>query len=202
MNLTLARDLIDKHFRRLSYFVHTHYLVIWLCTEMYSESISSWWLPGLILFNSNWQKSQRPKPATGLIGPMGKSNWLNLLFSPLKLVGEKNSKKDDKKTFVVSKQQKTCLKIILFKCRFSSTLCVGLSNIEFRNIYCRPNFQSIFCNLKQNEMAQKHIFCQHILLHLKVLNQLAFVLNKVMLPRRAGVPSKNISTIESSSPSF
>ena len=145
----LTRDLIaqNKHFRRLSYFVHTHYLVIWLCTEMYSESISSWWLPGLILFNSNWQKSQRPKPATGLIGPMGKSNWLNLLFSPLKLVGEKNSKKDDKKTFVVSKQQKTCLKIILFKGRFSSTLCVGLSNIEFRNIYCRPNFQSIFCNL-------------------------------------------------------
>ena len=111
-------------------------------------------------------------------------------------------KKTRQKTPVVAKQRKTCLKRILFKCKFSSTLCVGLSNIEFRNIYCRPNFQSIFCNLKQNEMAQKHIFCQHILLHLKVLNQLAFVLNKVMLPRRAGVPSKNISTIESSSPSF
>ena len=70
----LARDLIaqNKHFRRLSYFVHTHYLVFWLCTKMYSESISSWWLPGLILFNSNWQKSQRPKPATGLIGGQNK----------------------------------------------------------------------------------------------------------------------------------
>ena len=134
--------------------------------------------------------------------PGGQNKLVEPFIFSIKISCRKNSKKDDKKTFVVSKQQKTCLKIILFKCRFSSTLCVGLSNIEFRNIYCRPNFQSIFCNLKQNEMAQKHIFCQHILLHLKVLNQLAFVLNKVMLPRRAGVPSKNISTIESSSPSF
>ena len=104
----LARDLIaqNKHFRRLSYFVHTHYLVFWLCTKMYSESISSWWLPGLILFNSNWQKSQRPKPATGLIGPVGKTNWLNLLFSPLKLVGEKILKKMIKRPLLFQSNRK------------------------------------------------------------------------------------------------
>ena len=98
----------NKSFRHLSAFVYAQGLVFWLCTRIYSEGISwylPWWHPGLILFNPNWHQSQGPKPATGLIGLVGKTARLSLLFSPLKLFGG-FLKKHDKRPLLLQSNGK------------------------------------------------------------------------------------------------
>ena len=172
-------------FRCLSDFVHTHYLVFWLYTKMYSESTSSCMVTWPHPLQLKLTSISGTQTCNGPDWPAEQNNQIEPFVSPLKLFGELFSKKHYKRPPLLQSNGKRVWKEFCSYAGFPvhCALACQILNLE---IFTAGQLPEYILQPQAKWNGTKTYFLSTYLTSLKVLNQLAFVLNKVMLPRRAG----------------